>query len=47
MSTADDRPRPCDVSGTAPVPLTRLVAVELRKMADTRAGGLAARSRWS
>lgn len=27
-----------DVSGTSPVPLTRLVAVELRKMADTRAG---------
>jgi ABC-2 type transport system permease protein len=27
-----------DVSGTAPVPLSRLVRVELRKMADTRAG---------
>lgn len=27
-----------DVSGTRPVPFTRLVRVELRKMADTRAG---------
>ena len=27
-----------DVSGTPPVPLSRLVRVELRKMADTRAG---------
>ena len=27
-----------DISGTAPVPFGRLVAVELRKMADTRAG---------
>ncbi len=27
-----------EVSGTAPVPLPRLVGVELRKMADTRAG---------
>lgn len=27
-----------DVSGTKPVPFTRLVSVELRKMADTRAG---------
>lgn len=27
-----------DVSGTTPVPFTRLAAVELRKMADTRAG---------
>jgi ABC-type transport system involved in multi-copper enzyme maturation permease subunit len=27
-----------DISGTAPVPFTRLVQVELRKMADTRAG---------
>lgn len=27
-----------DVSGTAPVPLSRLVGVELRKMSDTRAG---------
>lgn len=30
--------RPFDVSGTARVPFTRLVKVELRKMADTRAG---------
>lgn len=27
-----------DISGTAPVPFSRLVKVELRKMADTRAG---------
>ncbi len=27
-----------DVSATPPVPVTRLVAIELRKMADTRAG---------
>ena len=27
-----------DLSGTAPLPFTRLVRVELRKMADTRAG---------
>lgn len=27
-----------DVSGTRPVPLTRIIAVELRKMSDTRAG---------
>lgn len=27
-----------DVSGTAPIPFTRLVAVELRKLVDTRAG---------
>lgn len=27
-----------DVSGTTPVPLTRLVGVEMRKMSDTRAG---------
>lgn len=30
--------RPMDVSGTPAVPFTRLVAVELRKMYDTRAG---------
>ena len=41
MSTTDSRHRrrlPIDVSGTAPVPLTRLVSVELRKALDTRAG---------
>ncbi|MBZ5732951.1 ABC transporter permease [Nocardioides sp. TRM66260-LWL] len=31
-------PRTIDVSGTAPVPFGRLVAVELRKSYDTRAG---------
>ena len=30
-------PRPMDVSGTMPIPFTRLVAVELRKSYDTRA----------
>ena len=39
MSTAAPAaPRTLDVSGTAPIPLTRLVRVELRKMFDTRAG---------
>ncbi|HEY1134922.1 MAG TPA: ABC transporter permease [Nocardioides sp.] len=27
-----------DISGTAPIPLTRLVGVEIRKLVDTRAG---------
>lgn len=36
--TATNPTAAMDVSGTAPVPLTRLVAVELRKMSDTRAG---------
>jgi ABC-type transport system involved in multi-copper enzyme maturation permease subunit len=31
-------PMTMDVSGTAPIPFTRLVQVELRKMFDTRAG---------
>lgn len=31
-------PLPLDVTGTPAVPFSRLVAVELRKMADTRAG---------
>lgn len=31
-------PTTLDVSGTRPIPLTRLVRVELRKMIDTRAG---------
>ncbi len=42
MSTGtSDRPsgtQTLDVSGTAPTPLSRLVRVELRKLADTRAG---------
>lgn len=37
MTTAALTPT-LDVSGTRPVPFTRLVGVELRKMADTRAG---------
>jgi ABC-2 type transport system permease protein len=37
-TTPDQSPRTLDVSGTPAVPFTRLVAVELRKMADTRAG---------
>src|SRR3954453_4514956 len=36
MSTA--APSTLDISGTAPVPFTRLVKVELRKTYDTRAG---------
>jgi ABC-2 type transport system permease protein len=40
MSTAVSgvAPRTLDVSGTRPVPFSRMVQVELRKMADTRAG---------
>jgi len=39
MSTATTTATPTlDVSGTSPVPFGRLVAVEVRKMADTRAG---------
>jgi len=37
MSTATLTPT-LDISGTRPVPFARLVSVELRKMADTRAG---------
>lgn len=37
MSTATVTPT-LDISGTRPVPFSRLVSVELRKMADTRAG---------
>lgn len=35
---ATSSPETLDVSGTEPVPFTRVVTVELRKMADTRAG---------
>ena len=38
MSTATSSLPSLDVSGTPRVPFTRLVTVELRKMADTRAG---------
>lgn len=39
MSAITITPQPTlDVSGTKPVPFSRLVKVELRKMADTRAG---------
>ncbi len=38
MSTATTTAPTLDVSGTSPVPFGRLVGVELRKMADTRAG---------
>lgn len=38
-ATVPGTPLPAlDVSGTPPVPFTRLTAVELRKMADTKAG---------
>lgn len=37
-ATAAPHSRAFDVSGTAPVPFGRLVGVEVRKMADTRAG---------
>lgn len=37
-STTQAAPATFDISGTAPVPFTRLVAVELRKTYDTRAG---------
>jgi ABC-2 type transport system permease protein len=39
MTTATaTAPTTLDVSGTSPVPMSRLIGVELRKMADTRAG---------
>lgn len=38
MSATDTGPMTLDVSGTSRVAFTRLVAVEMRKMADTRAG---------
>ena len=38
MSTATTTLPTLDVSGTNPVPFGRLIGVELRKMADTRAG---------
>ena len=38
MSTSTAAPRTFDVRGTSRVPFGRLVGVELRKMADTRAG---------
>jgi ABC-2 type transport system permease protein len=38
MSTATTIVPTLDVSGTSPVPFSRLIGVELRKMADTRAG---------
>ena len=38
MSTATTTVPTLDVSGTSPVPFSRLIGVELRKMADTRAG---------
>ncbi|HET6654489.1 MAG TPA: ABC transporter permease [Nocardioides sp.] len=39
MSAAVTAPiRPLDLSGTPSVPMSRLIGVELRKMADTRAG---------
>lgn len=38
MSTATPALGPIDVSGTARVPFARLVRIELRKTADTRAG---------
>jgi ABC-2 type transport system permease protein len=38
MSTAATTLPNLDVSGTSPVPFGRLISVELRKMADTRAG---------
>ena len=38
MSTTTSAPRAFDVSGTSRVPFDRLVGVELRKIADTRAG---------
>jgi ABC-2 type transport system permease protein len=38
MSTATTTAPTLDVSGTSPVPFGRLIGVELRKMADTRAG---------
>jgi ABC-type transport system involved in multi-copper enzyme maturation permease subunit len=38
MSATDTTPLTLDVSETPRVPFTRLVAVEMRKMADTRAG---------
>jgi len=38
MSTATTTAPTLDVSGTSPVPFGRLIVVELRKMADTRAG---------
>ena len=38
MSTATTTVPTLDISGTSPVPFGRLIGVELRKMADTRAG---------
>jgi ABC-2 type transport system permease protein len=38
MSTVTTTAPTLDVSGTSPVPFGRLIGVELRKMADTRAG---------
>jgi ABC-type transport system involved in multi-copper enzyme maturation permease subunit len=38
MSTVTTTLPTLDVSGTSPVPFNRLIGVELRKMADTRAG---------
>jgi ABC-2 type transport system permease protein len=38
MTAATFSPRTLDISGTAPIPFGRLVAVELRKIFDTRAG---------
>jgi len=38
MSTATAAPMTLDISGIPPVPFSRLVKVEMRKMADTRAG---------
>ena len=38
MSTAMATPVTLDISGTAKVPFSRIVKVEMRKMADTRAG---------
>jgi hypothetical protein len=37
-TTTPQQPTTLDLSGTSAVPMTRLISVELRKMADTRAG---------
>ena len=38
MSAVIEQRAPLDISNTSKVPMTRLIRVELRKMADTRAG---------
>ena len=38
MSATTAAPAPIDITGTAPVPMSRLASVELRKALDTRAG---------